>query len=213
VTPSFVPKGGCYKDEEDKIRSESRNGVIQANFVLHKISEWTEAERVTPALILKLQELAITQIYRCAGFFRDGPVIVGDGKGHQPPDHTEVLKLVSELCEYLNSNWSALPIHLASYAMWRMNWIHPFYGGNGRSARALSYMVLSVKLGFVLPGTRTLPELIVDNPGPYYKALRQADEAWGKGSLDISVMEELMASLLAKQLLAIHQKATGITHL
>jgi hypothetical protein len=44
--------------------------------------------------------------------------------------------------------------------MWSMNWIHPFFGGNGRTARALSYLVLSVKLGFVRPGTKTIPELI-----------------------------------------------------
>jgi Fic family protein len=209
----FVPKGGIYKDEEDKIRSESRNGVIQANFVLHRVSEWSDTERVTPELILKIQELAITQIYRCAGFYRDGPVRIGDGTGHQPPDCTEVPGLVSSLCDYLNNNWNAPPIHLASYVMWRMNWIHPFYGGNGRTARAVSYLVLSVRLGFVLPGTKTVPELIVENRDPYYKALRMADEAWAQSRLDISEMEELMASLLAKQLVAIHQQATGITHL
>jgi Fic family protein len=213
VIPSFVPKGGCYKDEEDKIRSESRNGVIQANFLLHKASEWSDAERVTPELILKFQELAITQIYRCAGFFRDGPVRIGDGTGHQPPDYTEVPGLVSSLCGYLDANWIAPPIHLASYVMWRMNWIHPFYGGNGRTARAVSYLVLSARLGFVLPGTKTVPELIVENRDPYYGALRRADEAWANGMLEISAMEELMASLLAKQLVAIHQQATGIIRL
>ena len=213
MTPSFVPRGPCYKDGEDKIRSESRNGVIQASFVLHKISEWTDIERVTPALILKLQELAITQIYRCAGFFRDGEVRLGNGTSHQPPPHTEVPALVTSLCEYLDKNWNALPIHLASYVMWRMNWIHPFFGGNGRTARALSYLVLSAKLGFVLPGTKTIPELIVDNREPYYRALRKADEEWAKGTLDTSDMEDLMASLLAKQLVAIHERATGITHL
>jgi hypothetical protein len=90
----FVPKGPAYRDEEDKVRLESRNGIIQANFVLHKVSEWSDDDRITPELVLKLQELAITQIYRCAGYFRDGPVVIG-GSDHQPPEAGEVQALVT----------------------------------------------------------------------------------------------------------------------
>jgi len=62
---------------------------------------------------------------------------------------------------------------------------------------------------FVLPGEKTIPELIVDNRTPYYDALRAADNAWKSGALDISLMEDLMSSLLARQLVKIHQRATG----
>lgn len=117
--------------------------------------------------------------------------------------------LVSQMCDYINNKWHGAPIHLASYTMWRMNWIHPFFGGNGRTARALSYLILSVKLGFVIPGKKTIPELIVENREPYFQALQQADSSCQTGTIDVSAMEELMSSLLAKQLVAIHQKATG----
>jgi Fic family protein len=93
--------------------------------------------------------------------------------------------------------------------MWRMNWIHPFFGGNGRSARAISYLVLCARLGFVLPGEKTIPEFIAEERTPYYRALRDADAAWNEGRLDVSRMESLMSSLLAKQLVQIHEKATG----
>jgi len=204
----FVPKGATYQDEDEKVRLESRNGVIQAAYVLHRVAEWSPTDRITPELCLKLQELAITQIFRCAGYFRDGPVTISD-VAHQPPDHTEVKGLVEEMCAYLYDNWASPAIHLASYVMWRMNWIHPFYGGNGRTARALSYLVLSVRLHFVLPGTKTIPELIVENREPYYQALRSADRAWQQGVVEVTAMEDLMGSLLAKQLVAIHKQATG----
>jgi Fic family protein len=84
------------------------------------------------------------------------------------------------MCEYVHENWNKTPVHLASYLMWRMNWIHPFYGGNGRTARAVSYLILCARLGFVLPGTTTIPELIVNNRAPYYSALRKADEAYAR---------------------------------
>ena len=93
--------------------------------------------------------------------------------------------------------------------MWRVNWIHPFFGGNGRTARALAYLVLCARLGFPLPGTKTIPDLIVEDRQPYYQALRSADEAWEDRTVDVSMMESLMSSLLARQLAHIHRIARG----
>jgi Fic family protein len=93
--------------------------------------------------------------------------------------------------------------------MWRLNWIHPFFGGNGRTSRAVSYLALCARLGFRLPGEETIPDQIVANRDPYYLALRAADNAWEERRLDVSQMEALMAELLARQLMAIHDKATN----
>ena len=103
------------------------------------------------------------------------------------------------MCEYVNSNWSASTIHLSAYLMWRVNWIHPFFGGNGRTARAVAYLVLCARLGFQLPGEKTIPDLIVETREPYYQALRKADSAWAEGRVDITDVEALMSSLLADQ--------------
>jgi Fic family protein len=51
---------------------------------------------------------------------------------------------VQSLCEYINDNWQST-VHLAAYVLWKMNWIHPFADGNGRTARAVSYVVLSIR--------------------------------------------------------------------
>ena len=208
MTPPFVPRGAIYRDQDEKRRLESRNGVIQAEFVIYQATNWESNARLTTDLARKLQELAVNQIYRCAGHFRDGDVVI-QGVDHQPPPHTEVPALMEEMCDYVSGNWDKLPIHLASYVMWRINWIHPFFGGNGRTARAASYLVLCARLGFVLPGTKTIPEQIVEHRGPYYEALQRADAAWEGGRLDLSQMEDLMSSLLAKQLVAIHEAAAG----
>lgn len=93
--------------------------------------------------------------------------------------------------------------------MWRVNWIHPFFGGNGRSSRAFSYLILCVKLGFTLPAEKNIPELIVENRDPYYAALRAADAAWINGILDLSAMEKLISDLLAIQLVEMHKWAAG----
>ena len=99
-------------------------------------------------------------------------------------------------------NWSARsPIHLSAYVMWRLNWIHPFFGGNGRTSRAVSYLVLLAKLGYVLPGVLSIPEQIVTNRQPYYQALDDADLRWHrKQVVDVSKMEELISQMLLIQL-------------
>jgi Fic family protein len=140
--------------------------------------------------------------------FRDGPVVI-TGAQHTPPHHGEVPDLVDQMCLYVNSNWNKTPVHLASYVMWRMNWIHPFFGGNGRTARATSYLILCARLGFKLPGTLTIPEQIVAKREPYFNALQAADIAWQAGIVNLTDMESLLESLLAAQLLAIHKQATG----
>ena len=116
--------------------------------------------------------------------------------------------LVEELCDYVNDQFkSTAALHLASYVMWRINWVHPFDDGNGRTARAASYLVLCVKLDSRLPGKPTIPNLIVDQKKPYYAALEAADVAWAKnGRVDLSAMEELMGNLLGAQLVSAMSK-------
>jgi Fic family protein len=95
-------------------------------------------------------------------------------------------------------------MHLAAYVMWRLNWIHPFTDGNGRTSRAASYMILCVRLGYVLPGKRTIPDQIAEDKTPYYQALEAADTAWRAGKIDLNALKKLLSSMLAQQLIAIH---------
>lgn len=143
-----------------------------------------------------------------AGAYRHGPIFI-NGTSHQPPPPEEVPEHVDTMCEYVLNHWDATPIHLSSYIMWRLNWIHPFNDGNGRTSRAVSYLVLCVRLGLRLPGTPTIPERIAADKSPYYLALDHADAAWKAGQLDVSAMETLVKASLAAQLVAIHTLATS----
>jgi Fic family protein len=122
-----------------------------------------------------------------------------------------VPELVEDLCDYVNANWdSRTAVHLASYVMWRLNWIHPFADGNGRTSRTASYMILCVKIGYLLPGKKTIPDQISSHKEPYYKALEAADLAWLEHQeVDLSMMEDLLTERLATQLLGVHEDATG----
>jgi len=204
-----VPGLPTYTDADDKRQKEIRNGAIQFLAVLDYVERWgSQNLKFDTAILCELHRLAIDQIYSCAGSLRDGPVKLSDEK-HEPPDHSDVPELVRDMCEYVNANWNKPALHLASYLMWRLNWIHPFFGGNGRTARAVSYLIMCARLGFVLPGMKTIPDLIVADRDPYYEALHKADESWSSGNLDIGQMESLMSPLLAAQLVEIHKQASA----
>jgi hypothetical protein len=62
-----------------------------------------------------------------------------------------------------------------------------------------------LRLGYLLPGKLTIPEQISADKTPYYKALEAADIAWGEGRIDLTAMKELLGSMLAAQLVAVHE--------
>ncbi len=81
---------------------------------------------------------------------------------------------MNEMCEYVNDNLhTRTAFHLSAYVMWRHNWIHPFADGNGRTSRVLSYIVLSIATGYVLPGIPAIPEQIQKDRSGYFTALER----------------------------------------
>ncbi len=167
--------------------------------------------RFRPSYLLTLQRIALDGISRYAGNFRPAGIAI-KGSKHQPVGAHQVPEEVEDLCDYVNNHWeTATAIHLAAYVLWKLNWIHPFTDGNGRTSRAASYLVLCLKTGYPLPGHVTIPELIAENKTPYYDALEAADEKWRSQVIDLGQMEELLSTLLARQLMGIFAAATGKT--
>lgn len=200
-------------DPDKKAKKEVSNGLRQFDAVAERIEYFSHPERpfkLRLSLILDLQRIALEGISAYAGNFRPAGIEI-KGSKHQPVGAYLVPGLVEELCDYVNDNWAKKsPIHLCAYILWRLNWIHPFTDGNGRTSRALSYLVLCVGLGYRLPGTRTIPEQIAEDKTPYYRALEVADEGLKNNRVpDLGAMEQLIEGLLAKQLLGVLQRAKG----
>jgi len=108
---------------------------------------------------------------------------------------------MDDFVNYVNRNWEATdPVVLASYVLWRLNYIHPFINGNGRTARAACYFVLCVKTGKLLPGKKSLPELISENRTLYIDAIKKADKSIPSGALDLSELHGLLSRLLDEQI-------------
>ena len=209
---SIVESVPLLTDPDAIARREAENGIRQFTLALDIIRSFVkDPERpfkLRSSLILQLHRAVLDGLHQLAGTFRNTPVKIG-GSGHQPPEAPFVAEEVEHLCDYVNDNWDRSAIHLGSYVLWKLNWIHPFADGNGRTARAVSYVILSIKLDSLLPGTPTIPEQIAKDKRPYYDALELADRAWTSGTVDVSELEKLMEGMLAQQLLNAAKEATG----
>ncbi|SDT92458.1 Fic family protein [Stappia sp. ES.058] len=197
-----------------KTQLEVENGFRQFDLTLEVVRHYLEPDRpfaLRVPLILDLQKAAVEGIEADAGKLRNTPVGIHKSEHDPPPPHL-VEGHLSEFCEFINSNWhERTAFYLSAYAMWRLNWIHPFSDGNGRTSRALSYSLLSLKLGYVLPGSPTIPQQIEEDNGHYIKALELADIAARQGAEDIREMENMIRAMLAKQLLTVIDAAGQIS--
>jgi|SRR5271156_1804650 len=161
-------------------------GLKQGPIALDKYALWA------------LNHVAVAGISEFGGRFREQPIYVGN---HIPPHFKEVPNLMDQFISFIHENWFDLSsTQLAAYGLWRLNWVHPFIEGNGRTARAVCYYLLCAREGRLLPGRKIVPERIRENRGLYIAALQAADRAWEQGQFSIDEMEDYLASLLTEQL-------------
>jgi Fic family protein len=148
-------------------------------------------------IILSLNYHAISCLHGNAGKLRPCEVTVG-GTFHPPP-HYEVPALMSMFIDEVNRNWErADPVVLASFILWRLNYIHPFVNGNGRTARVTCYFALCCKMGQWLGGDTLLPELIRQNRDEYVAALKAVDATLP--NLSLAALHSLLVRLLDEQM-------------
>lgn len=153
-------------------------------------------------VIKALNYHAIACLHVSPGEFRPCPVRVGSGDGaYIPPAHFQVPAQMQMFTNQVNRNWEANDgVTLATFVLWRLNHIHPFVNGNGRTARVAAYFVLCLKAGGWLSGNKLLPERIVENRPEYVEALKAADASWEAGELDLSVLHTMLVRLLGEQM-------------
>ena len=146
-----------------------------------------------------LNAAAVANLAQFGGRYRQEPIYVGN---HRPPHFKEVPDEMDRFFAVIHENWSVIddPTTLPAYALWRLNWIHPFVEGNGRTARAACYYLICLKAGALLPGKKIVPERIRENRQPYYDALRAADRHWEQGDFNVSELSHYLGKLLIDQL-------------
>ena len=206
VRHSKADDAAVASDTVEIAKLEAANALRQTERVRQLILEVVDGRpfKLRPSTLLDLNRCAIEGLDAYAGIWRPAGIEIGESK-HTPPGGHLVPELVEDLCDYVNERWEThSAVHLSSFVMWRLNWIHPFTEGNGRTSRAASYLVMCANSAALLPGTETIPEQIVANRTPYYEALEDADQKHTESGIfeddTVSSMEQLIGAMLAKQL-------------
>lgn len=189
--------------DDERTELETQGGLAQLDLVqriLRRSLGVPAHQTLTPRTILRLHRVAMLDILSSAGQWRTRDVEIF-GSRHTPPPYEEVPNLIQDACNFVNDRRAVSDtIFVAAFIMWRVAWIHPFDDGNGRTARAVSYLVMSQRLGEELPGVRPVPHRLKYAPRAYVRALEEADRAWVSGVVDVSSLEKLIEFYLIAQL-------------
>jgi Fic family protein len=109
--------------------------------------------------------------------YRDGQNVIRDSRTggivYMPPESQDVPDLMQNLLTWVNTTVKASEtpiVIIAAVAHYQYVTIHPYYDGNGRTARLITNLILK-KYGYGLKGLFSLEEFYVDNLEGYYSSL------------------------------------------
>jgi Fic family protein len=125
--------------------------------------------------------------------YRDAQNVIRDsstgGIVYLPPEAKDVPLMMSDLVDWINKNSADLPIPLvAALAHYQFATIHPYYDGNGRTARLLATLVL-YQGGYDLKGLYSLEEYYARDLAGYYRAISRGNNHnyyFGRETADIT---------------------------
>lgn len=107
--------------------------------------------------------------------YRDGQNVIREGLTNKivylPPESCDVPELMQNLVNWLEKSKEEVPCPIrAAIAHYEFATIHPYYDGNGRTARLLATLVLHM-CGYGLKGLYSLDEYYAQDLVSYYNAI------------------------------------------
>lgn len=134
-----------------------------------------QAVKVTEKMIKRLHALVMgegrTNIKPTE--YRDGQNVIRDGRTkaivYMPPEAKDTPVLMHSMVSWINSAKLPCPL-VAAIAHYQFATIHPYYDGNGRTARLLTTLILHLG-GYDLKGLYSLEEYYARNLDAYYEAI------------------------------------------
>jgi Fic family protein len=149
--------------------------------------------------------------------YRDGQNVIRDSSTraivYMPPEAKDVPTIMDDLIAWINQevDKAELPVPIiAAIAHYQFATIHPYYDGNGRTARLLTNLVLH-KSGYGLKGIYSLEEYYATNLQEYYNALTVGESHnyyFGRTEADITAWVTYFCEGMADAFATVRLKAT-----
>jgi len=165
-----VIRGGGYFPNREKDEYEVRNYYEALAYM---------EERARGNDLIKEKDIQSLHGYSFAGHakptpYRDSQNVIRNGKlvVYIPPKAEDVPILMADLVEWIHQSVKdEVPMpFIAGLAHYQLATIHPYYDGNGRTARLLATLILH-KYGYDLKGIYSLEEYYARDLEAYYNAL------------------------------------------
>lgn len=186
-----------------------------------RVEEWAEARRpVTEDLIRRLHALVEKGPRAKPTPYRKGQNAIRDaGSGalvYLPPEADEVPVLMSRLVVWIESALQAETpaLIVAGLAHYQFVTIHPYYDGNGRTARLLATFLLQ-RQGYGLNGFLSVEEFYARDLNGYYSALAthpHHNYHMGRADADLSNWVEYFIETLANTFEAVALEARRLVN-
>lgn len=170
------------------------------------INNYKALEYVLENLHMRIDEKVILEIYKIVTFntldkedvaekYRNDKVYVWDESRqeniYEAPKHEAVKGLMNELISFINNDEDGIhPIIKAFIIHFIFVYIHPFFDGNGRTARALSFMYL-LKNGYSYFKFFSISSVLKEERTKYYKAIKDVEEYDSDLTYFINYMAEM----------------------
>ncbi len=144
---------------------------------LNQVEQWVaKSSPVTESIIKTIHALVMNDGKENVKptEYRDGQNVIRDSrtKGiiYMPPEAKDVPGLMKGMINWIAQNKELPCPVIASIAHYQFATIHPYYDGNGRTARLLTTLILHLG-GYDLKGLYSLEEYYARNLGAYYEAI------------------------------------------
>lgn len=149
---------------------------------LEQVEKWNkERVSISTEVIQRLHAIVIGggKLKVKSSNYRDGQNVIRDGATgaivYLPPEAKDVSGLMKSLIDWVNIQAEKVPAPIvAAIFHYQFATIHPYYDGNGRTARLLTNLILYLS-GYGLKGIYSLEEYYAKNLSSYYQALDVGD--------------------------------------
>jgi Fic family protein len=147
--------------------------------------------------------------------YRGGQNVIRDAGSrrivYMPPEASDVPRLMGELLDWLRrSEREGVPCPIrAGIAHYQFATIHPYYDGNGRTARLLTTLILH-RGGYDLKGLYSLEEYYARDLSAYYQALAVGSSHnyyQGRAEADITAWVEYFCAGMADSFESVRRRA------
>mgnify|MGYP000123786003 CR=1 FL=1 len=203
-------KGGFPDRERDE--REVKNYFKALEYVEEVIRK---EKNISEKLIKTIHSLVLVGTKQSTPY-REGQNVIKDGASggivYMPPEAVDVAPLMKNLVAWIDASIKekklVAPI-IAGLAHYQFATIHPYYDGNGRTARLLTTYILH-KTGYGMKGIYSLEEYYAKNLQGYYNALnigKSHNYYLGRAEADITPFLEYFIGGMGISFKSVREKA------